>query len=96
MTLAGHDVGLDLLVVVGAFRSDFTQGYDLKKVADSIRAVRLRERRKKAGKDGMLDKGDVRRIRRVGSERFESWRNGGRQGERNEGDLERAVQRLND
>ena len=44
----------------------------------------------------MLEKGDVRRIRRVGSERFESWRNGGRQGERNEGDLERAVQRLND
>ena len=94
---AAHDVGLDLLVVVSAFRGDFTEGNDeLKEVADLDRAVYLRELREKAGKDGMLEKGDVRRTRRVGSERFENRGNGGRQGERIEGDLEHIVQRLDD
>ena len=44
----------------------------------------------------MLEKGDVRRIRRVRSERFENRGNGGRQSERIEGDLEHIVQRLDD
>ena len=39
----------------------------------------------------MLEKGDVRRIRRVGSTRFENRANGGRQGERIEGNFELVV-----
>ena len=55
---AAHDVGLDLLVVIGAFRGDFTDGNDkLKKVADLDRAVYLREPRENVGKGGMLEKG---------------------------------------
>ena len=44
----------------------------------------------------MLEKGDVRRIRRIGSERLEDRGNCGRQGERIEGDLKHVVQRLDD
>ena len=55
---AAHDVGVDLLVVIGAFRGDFMDGNDkLKKIADPDRAVYPREPREKVGKGGMLEKG---------------------------------------
>ena len=76
-----HDVGLDLLVVVGALRGDFTEGNDeFKKVANLDRAVYLRGLREKAGKNGMLETEDVRRIR-AGSERLKDRCDSGRQGE---------------
>ena len=93
---ATYNISLYLLIVVGIFCSDFTEGNDkLKEVTDLDRAVRLRKLREKARKDGMLKKGDTRRAR-TGSERLQNRGNGGRQGEWSEGDPERVVERLED
>jgi len=90
-----HDIGLDLLVVVGPFKPRFSQGgHQRQEVRNFDGAVHLGELSEKAGVQGPLNEGKVERIKGVGGQGLEDFGDGGAQGQRLEINLEDAVELL--